>query len=548
MGFRLSTLIFTLFILQGCKNDKSETHASEESNSDTLSDISTKDFREFKVIDSKFIDKEDMWESLDEQMADFSENTYSKLKPLILEKDIPFIQKQITEGNLNYETLTKFYLYRIRKFDRENDLSLNSVISINPKVIDQAKQKDRDFKNRMAKHPIFGMPILLKDNINTLDLPTTAGAVALQKNNTENAYITQKLIDNGALILGKANLSEWAYYFCGDCPSGYSAIGGQTFNPYGRRTIDTGGSSSGSGVAVAANFCVAAVGSETAGSILSPASQNSTVGLKPTVGLLSRSGIVPISSTLDTPGPITKNVTDNAILLDAMKGFDQSDFKSIEMDLEVKNYYQNLSDQSLKGTRLGVFKEFLKDTLYANAVEIIKKQGAEIVEISEQEIDLPDFLRLLNLDMKTDLADYFAQYMDKNLKFNSIEDVMAFNDSDSINIMPYGQRLFDGVSADSATEEEFDAIKDLLKSNGKRFFDLPMKAENLNGILSINNYHAAEAAVAEYPALTVPMGYNSQGVPKGLTFISKPMSEKDLLEWAYDYEQASNMRRLPKNY
>ena len=548
MGFRLSTLIFTLFILQGCKNDKSETHASEESNSDTLSDISTKDFREFKVIDSKFIDKEDMWESLDEQMADFSENTYSKLKPLILEKDIPFIQKQITEGNLNYETLTKFYLYRIRKFDRENDLSLNSVISINPKVIDQAKQKDRDFKNRMAKHPIFGMPILLKDNINTLDLPTTAGAVALQKNNTENAYITQKLIDNGALILGKANLSEWAYYFCGDCPSGYSAIGGQTFNPYGRRTIDTGGSSSGSGVAVAANFCVAAVGSETAGSILSPASQNSTVGLKPTVGLLSRSGIVPISSTLDTPGPITKNVTDNAILLDAMKGFDQSDFKSIEMDLEVKNYYQNLSDQSLKGTRLGVFKEFLKDTLYANAVEIIKKQGAEIVEISEQEIDLPDFLRLLNLDMKTDLADYFAQYMDKNLKFNSIEDVMAFNDSDSINIMPYGQRLFDGVSADRATEEEFDAIKNLLKSNGKRFFDLPMKAENLNGILSINNYHAAEAAVAEYPALTVPMGYNSQGVPKGLTFISKPMSEKDLLEWAYDYEQASNMRRLPKNY
>ena len=172
------------------------------------------------------------------------------------------------------------------------------------------------------------MPIFLKDNINASGMATTAGAVALQNNITDDAFIVKQLKSKGALILGKANLSEWAYFFCGDCPSGYSAIGGQTLNPYGRRIIDTGGSSSGSGVSVAANFCAAAVGSETSGSILSPASQNSAVGLKPTVGLLSRSGIIPISSTLDTAGPITRNVTDNAIMLDAMFGEDISDPKA----------------------------------------------------------------------------------------------------------------------------------------------------------------------------------------------------------------------------
>jgi len=543
---RVLLLLLLIFIL-GCENSTKKSLENNQEQED-LSAVSTKDFREFKVLDSKYIDKSKMWESLENGMSDFSEEKYAATKPLVLEQDIPTLHKQIEDGTLSYENLVKFYLYRIRKFDRNNSLSLNSVIAINPNVIEQAREKDKSLSSKKEKHPIFGMPILLKDNINTLDLPTTAGAVALQKNNTQNAFITQKLIENGALILGKANLSEWAYYFCGDCPSGYSAIGGQTLNPYGRRTIDTGGSSSGSGVAVAANFCVAAVGSETAGSILSPASQNSTVGLKPTIGLLSRTGIVPISSTLDTPGPITKNVIDNAILLDAMKGFDASDFKSIEMDLDIRNYYENLSEGSIQGKRFGAFTEFLKDSLYANAVDILKNRGAEIIEISEEEVELPEFLRLLNLDMKADLANYFDNYSDEELKFKSIEDIMSFNESDSLNIMPYGQKLFKGVSEDKATEEEFDALKNVLKSNGKRFFDLPMKAENLDGILSINNYHAAEAAVAEYPALTVPMGYTSEGVPKGLTFISKPKSEKDLLEYAFSYEQASQMRETPENY
>ncbi|WP_033959160.1 amidase family protein [Psychroserpens jangbogonensis] len=534
-------------VVFSCKKDDKKIELDAESSTD-ISAISTKDFRDFKISDSKLISNEAIWKTLDEQLADFSEEKYSALKSLILDQDIPTLQKHISDGKLSYEVLVKFYLFRIKAFDRENDLSLNSVISLNPKAIEEAKQKDRELLNKKIKHPVFGMPVLLKDNINTAEMPTTAGSLALQKNRTSDAFITKSLKESGAIILGKANLSEWAYFFCGECPSGYSAVGGQTFNPYGRRIIDTGGSSSGSGVAVTANFCAAAVGSETSGSILSPASQNSAVGLKPTIGLLSRTGIIPISSTLDTPGPITKNVIDNAIMLDAMKGFDKNDFKSVEPILDAKQFFNNLSTESLKGKRLGAFKELMEDKLYVQALDVLKKQGAEIVEITEEKIELPDFLRLLNLDMKVDLATYFKTSANKNLTYTTIEDVMEFNKNNSDKAMPYGQSLFEGVSNDSSTKEEFDAIKNILKTNGRQFFDVPMDSQSLDGIISINNYHAGEAAVAEYPALTVPMGYTEKGVPEGLTFISKPLSEYSLLQWAYAYEQASKMRVAPKNY
>ncbi len=543
MRYFLSLCLF--FVLLSCKKDSKNLETDVESSSD-ISAISTKDFRDFKILDSEIIANEQIWKSLEKQLADFSEEKYEALKSLILDQDIPTLQKQISEGKLSYEVLVKFYLFRIKTFDRENDLSLNAVISLNPNVIEEAMQKDRELLNKKLKHPIFGMPVLLKDNINTTEMPTTAGALALKNNTTEDAFVTKRLKESGALILGKANLSEWAYFFCGECPSGYSAVGGQTLNPYGRRTIDTGGSSSGSGVAVAANFCAAAVGSETAGSILSPASQNSAVGLKPTVGLLSRTGIIPISSTLDTPGPITKNVTDSAIMLDAMKGLDKDDFKSVNP--KSVSYFNELSDASLEGKRFGAFKELMDDELYVDAINVLKEQGAEIVEISEEKIDLPDFLRLLNLDMKADLATYFKTSANKDLTYSTIEDVMDFNSKNSEKAMPYGQKLFEGVSKDNSTKEEFDAIKNTLKTNGKQFFDIPMDRQNLDGILSVNNFHAAEAAVAEYPALTVPMGYTEAGVPRGLTFISKPLTESALLQWAYVYEQATKMRLAPKNY
>lgn len=536
-------LFFSLALLFSFKNTLSQTTSNSSKDSTSI-----KDFREFKVLDSKFISVSQLWNSFDKELENFTEQKYEALRPFIFEQDIPTIQKNVNEGKLSYENLVKFYLYRIRKFDRENNLSLNSVIYLNPNVIAEAKQKDRELLNRKIKPAIFGMPILLKDNINTTGMPTTAGAVVLQNNNTEDAFIVQRLKRQGALILGKTNLSEWAYFFCGDCPSGYSAVGGQTLNPYGRRSIDTGGSSSGSGVAVASNFCVAAVGSETSGSILSPSSANSIVGLKPTIGLLSRAGIVPISSTLDTPGPMTKNVIDNVIMLGAMIGKDPSDAKSINSGENLLSFSDSLNTKSLNGKRFGVFKRLMEDSLYVNAIHDIKGQGAEIIELDEEKLDLPNFLRLLNLDMKKDLPTYLVNHANQSVNITSVEDVIVFNNQDSINRAPYGQKLFKGIVADLGTELELEAIKDTLKTNGRLFFDIPMKANNLDGIVSINNYHAGFAAVAEYPAITVPMGYTSTGKPRGLTFISKPLSEKKLLQWAYAYEQASKRRKAPKNY
>jgi len=537
----LSLAIISLF---SCKDNANEMVKAEVTQDTT----EVKDFREFKVDDSKVIDVDSVWIPFNDALAKFSEDRYSELLPLILEQDIPTLQKSVYAGTFSYEELVLFYLKRIQKYDRENGLSLNSVISLNPKVLEDARNRDQGLKNKMLKHPIFGIPVLLKDNINTADMPTTAGAVALQNNTTEDAFIVQRLKENGAIILGKANLSEWAYFFCGDCPSGYSAMGGQTFNPYGRRTLDTGGSSSGRAVSVAANFAPVAVGSETAGSILSPASQNSLVGLRPTIGVLSRGGIVPISSYLDTPGPITKNVTDNAILFSAMSGRDNEDTASVENKNTSSNYYEDLKVVSLKGKRFGAMKSLMEDTLYVQALEDLKTAGAEIVEFEAEELDLPNFNRFLNIEMKRDLPVYFQKYGNKDLKFKGVNDVISYNKQDTTVRSPYGQKLFDGIVADSATSEEFAAIQDTLTTNGKQFFEVPMKEHNLDGVLSINNYHAGYAAVAKYPAITVPMGYASNNSPEGLTFIARPYQEANLYTWAMAYEQASKKRVTPSNY
>ena len=538
-----------LLLISSCKNSEPNPENIDGTPIDS-SALSTEDFTEFKVLDSKFINKSKLWEPFNKDLEHFTEDKYIGLKSLILEQDIPTLQRYIQEGKLSYEDLTKFYLYRIRKFDRENELSLNSVIALNPNVVSEAKKKDRDLNNKMLKDAIFGMPILLKDNINTVGMPTTSGALAFQDNHTHNdAFIVERLKEEGALILGKANMSEWAYFFCDDCPSGYSAIGGQTLNPYGRKIIDTGGSSSGSGVVVATNFCVAAIGTETSGSILSPSSQNSVVGLKPTIGLLSRTGIVPISSTLDTPGPMAKNVTDTAIVLNAMLGPDKDDPKSVTSKLSAGSLIDSdFNTNYLEGKRFGAIKKLMEDPAYERAIADLRAKGAIIVDFDEEKVELQGFLRLLNLDMKNDLADYIKTSGDPKLTVHSVADVMAFNKMDSVPRMPYGQSLFAGIVADSATDQEFDDIKKSLKSNGRLFFDTAMQKYNLDAVLSKNNFHGTLAAVAEYPAITVPMGYSENGEPKGLTFISTPFSEQLLLGWAYTYEQASKRRVAPKDY
>ena len=537
-------LLASLVVFFSCKEEATQENAdSVAQDSNALTEE-----REYAVLDSKVLDTEALWKRFEFDTKMFTETKYSKLKPLIFEKNIPEIQEAVAQGKLTYEELVLFYLTRIKKYDRENELSLNSVIALNPKILDQARELDEKRPQDLDPYSIYGMPILLKDNINASDMPTTAGAVVFEDNNAGDAFITQKLKENGALILGKANLSEWAYFFCGDCPSGYSAVGGQTLNPYGRKIHDTGGSSSGSGVSMAANFAVAAVGSETSGSILSPSSSNSVVGLKPTIGLLSRGGIVPISSTLDTPGPMTRTVVDNAILLQAMIGLDADDAKAVSLQAENQDYISALksldAETFLSEKRLGYYRGY-EDTLYIQAV---KEAGATLVELERPEINLPQFVRVLNLDMKKDLPDYIAKYGAKSLSVKDLNDITAYNKKDSLVRMPYGQKLLYGVLEDSASTEEFTAIKDTLERNGRLFFDEPMQANDLDAVLSINNYMAGYAAVAKYPAITVPMGYQDNNRPMGLTFIAPTLSEAQLLELAYAYEQISKKRKTPVDF
>ena len=340
-------------------------------------------------------------------------------------------------------------------------------------------------------------------------------------------------------------MSEWAYFFCSGCPVGYSAVGGQTLNPYGRKIFETGGSSSGSGVSVTANYAIAAVGTETSGSILSPSGKNSVVGLKPTIGLLSRTGIVPISSTLDTPGPMTKSVIDNAIFLNAMLGKDIKDDKSVESNI---NFVSDLKNYSLKGKRLGVLEDLMTDSLYARNVSILARKGAEIVKINPERAQLNGFLTLLNIDMKYDLPTYLNSYANSNINFKSVNDVVGFNKLDSIKRMPYNQELFDGIVNDSTTLEELETIKTNLENSGRTYFNNVIDSLKLDAFLSINNYHAGFAAVAKYPCLTVPMGFDKTGEPKNMTFISKQFEEEKLLKIGYAFEKITKARIQPSNY
>ena len=541
------TFLILLFI--GCQKTKSQQDAvvfkkySESSAIQKQQDHENKRMQ-FKLFQSKYLDMNTVFKPFENDLEYFLEEHYTALKPLILEQDIPTLQKHIKTGRLSYEKLTLFYLYRIQKFESDSSKSLNSIISLNPNVLKEARARDKN-KKENTEYAIYGMPILLKDNINTKDMPTTAGAIALAENkNTADAFIVEKLREKGALILGKVNLSEWAYFFCSGCPLGYSAIGGQTLNPYGRGIFETGGSSAGSAVTIAANFAVAAVGTETSGSITSPASLNSVVGLKPTIGVLSRTGIVPISSTLDTPGPMTKNIIDNAICMNAMRGFDQTDAASKELAVD---YFKNGFKQKLKGRRLGVIKSLLTDSIYSATVGKLKRAGAELIEITPPEVALNGFLTLLNIDMKNDLPKYLAADADKRIEVTSVKDIVAFNLKDSLLRAPYGQQLFEGIVEDTTTLAALEIIKTNLTNSGRKYFQA-LKDDDLEAILSINNYHSGFAAVANYPTLTVPMGYKNSGEPISLTFIGTPLSERILLEIGYAFEQLTKVRKMPKNY
>ncbi|WP_027075268.1 amidase family protein [Maribacter antarcticus] len=506
----------------------------------------------YRLIQSKVLDKNDVFLPLYDEVSVMTEETYKALKPLILEQNIFSLQKGIKDGLLTYEHLVLFYLYRIYEYELDNKKTLNTILALNQNVLDEARALDVLIKNGAtpeSTHPIYGMPILLKDNINTIGMNTTAGAIALMDNVVDDAFIVAQLKQKGALILGKVNLSEWAYFLCSGCPVGYSAVGGQTMNPYGRGVFETGGSSSGSGTSVAANYAVAAVGTETSGSILSPSSQNSVVGLKPTIGLLSRSGIVPISSTLDTPGPMTKNIIDNAILLSAMMGYDMEDVRSVN-DQFPGILSAGLHPIDFKEIRLGAFSTLMEsDSVYKATVESMRSLGAEIIEFIPPEVTMDGFSSILNIDMRNDLPNYLEKNTDSGeVKIRGIADAVTFNSTDSLLHIPYGQALFHGILVDSTSVKDLEEIKQRLENSGRTFFDTVMDTKDLDAVLSINNYHAGYAAVAKYPALTVPMGYKNSGEPISLTFIAKQFKEVELLRLGAAYEKTFRKREMPMGY
>ena len=498
---------------------------------------------QFKRIQSISNDKNQLINGFEREIFNFLENEYDLTKELIHEKSIPEIQQSVIDGKLTYYKLSLFYLTRIYLIEFDKESYLNSIISINKNILREAKNKDK-IKNTNI-YSLHGIPILLKDNIGFKGLPTTAGAHSLKNNFTDDASIVKQLKDSGALILGKTNLSEWANYFCYGCPNGYSAMGGQTLHPYGRKILDTGGSSSGSGVSTTSNLAAASLGSETSGSILSPSSANSLVGMKPTIGNVSRAGIVPISSTLDTAGPMTKFVIDNILIYNAINDFDPLDNYSVEnYDIKIKEVVEN----KLEEYTIGYYKSFYeRDSLYKNAIDFLIEDGVKLQAIDAPQIRLEGFAKILDEDMRYDLRSYLFFYGSKNLKVEDISSIIKYNEMDSVERAPYGQGIFKKIIQDTMTINDFEDLKFELMNKGNEFFDIPMNKYNLDAVLSINNYHAGYAAMAHNPCLTVPMKLRENNEPAGLTIIGKSFQEQKLYEIGYFFEKKYKGRIPPKN-
>ena len=378
-GFKLMKRYFLFFLLILSCSENEIIYWENYDETDEIVENSGHEIKRMRYMRIQSIsnDKNDIFRPFHSFIKSYDIGYHNSIKKHILNKNISYIQNKIDEDLFGYEDLVKFFIYRIYKYEMDKDLYLNSVISLNPDVISQARELD---KNK-SDNPLYGIPILVKDNINVENMVTSAGASVFKNNLVyDDATVIKNLKKNNVLILGKLNMSEWAYYFCRPCPVGYSSLGGQTLNPYGRKIFESGGSSSGSGVSVAANFAVASLGSETSGSILSPSSKNSLVGLKPTIGNISRSGIVPISSFYDTSGPMTNNVLDNAIIYNSMIGFDQSDELSKESSIINLEEMQNFESSDVV---IGFSSRYLSDSLFMSTVNDLKSIGVNNISYTQ---------------------------------------------------------------------------------------------------------------------------------------------------------------------
>jgi amidase len=480
------------------------------------------------------------------------------------------LQKAFLSGQYSSRSLAEKYLARIQEIDKAGPM-VNSVIELNPEALPIADALDRERKAKGPRGPLHGIPVLIKDNIDTGDgMNTTAGSLALVGSRPANdAFVAAQLRKAGALILGKTNLSEWANIRCSHSTSGWSGRGGLTRNPY---ALDRNpcGSSSGTGAAVSANLCVAGVGTETDGSVVCPCSANGLAGLKPTVGLVSRSGIIPISHSQDTAGPMARTVRDVAILLGAMAGADPQDPATADSRGKIyPDYIKFLDPAGLKGARLGVVRKYFGfndavDQLMDSLLGEMKKAGAEIVDPA----DIPTIgkfddseLTVFYYELKADLAAYFAR---RGSSVKSLKDVIEFNELNRSREMPYfGQDIFlkSEQKGPLSSKEYLDALAlnhQLTRADGTDFIMDKFKLDALVAPTGgpawitdlINGDHVAggssgAAAVAGYPNINVTAGY-LWGLPVGISFFGRAWSEPTLLKIAYSFEQLTKARQKPR--
>ena len=487
-----------------------------------------------------------------------------------LELDISAIQQGYKNGTYTIREVVMSYLDRIDKIDK-NGPTLNSIIQVNPDAVQIAEALDAELSQGKIRGPLHGIPVVLKDNIDTHDkMATTAGSRALMNSYPlRDSYVAIKLREAGAVIIGKANLSEWANFRGQLSTSGWSGLGGQTKNPY-ILSRNPCGSSSGSAVAVSANLTVLAIGTETNGSIVCPSHSNGIVGIKPTVGLVSRAGIIPISFTQDTPGPMARTVRDAAICLGLLVGIDSSDEKTFASGGKYySDYTQFLKEDGLKGKRIGLFKgplgiNYKVDTLMYRAVDFLKSNGAEIIEIDEITqgyVDENSYMIML-YEYKDGLNKYFRS-LGQNAPVKSVEELIAFNESDSVELRYFDQEYLNRAQekGDLNSEEYKSALAKVLKGSRAEGIDRVMNENNLDAIVAptggpawmtdlINgdSFHlgsSSPAAQAGYPNITVPMGF-IDGLPVGISFFGRAWSEPLLLEIAYAYENGTRHRKAPE--
>ena len=489
----------------------------------------------------------------------------------VAERSVAELQAAMASGKVSARQLVQLYLARIHAIDRGGP-QLNAVIELNPDALDIAAAMDTERRAKGPRGPLHGIPVLLKDNIATADkMQTTAGSLALvgMKPPRDAALVT-RLRNAGAVILGKTNLSEWANIRSTRSTSGWSARGGLTRNPYALDR-NTSGSSSGSGASMAASLAAVAVGTETDGSITSPSSVAGLVGLKPTVGLVSRAGIIPISHSQDTAGPMTRTVADAAVLLTAMAGSDLRDPVTAPADQKKSDYAQFLSKDGLKGKRIGVVRSQLAGTSDALAavvetqLAVLRAQGATLVDIDE----VPNSskygeseLTVLLYELKADMAAYLAEY-GPNAPIKTLADVIAFNDRHRAQEMPFfGQEHFVQAQKKGGldSQEYLDALANNHRYSRAEGLDQVLKQHQLDALVAPTGGPAwltdlingdasggsftSPAAVAGYPHITVPCGAVN-GLPIGLSFVGGAWTEGPLIAMAYAYEQASRQRRPP---